>query len=100
MTRQSTRRCPFSQMRSRAGTPRWRGCTTTYFGPHPRQMDREGDVDCHQDPEIGIDRIVYGSDGAAAAILAPREAWATFRQLPLTEAEFRAIADNVAPYMR
>jgi hypothetical protein len=50
--------------------------------------------------EIGVDRIVYGSDGAAGGNLAPREAWATFRQLPLTEAEFKAIANNIAPYMR
>lgn len=31
---------------------------------------------------------------------APREAWAAFRQLPLSDAAFRTIASNVAPYMR
>jgi hypothetical protein len=30
----------------------------------------------------------------------PREAWAAFQQLPLSDAEFRAIESNVAPYMR
>jgi predicted TIM-barrel fold metal-dependent hydrolase len=50
--------------------------------------------------ELGVERILYGSDGAAGGNLAPREAWATFRQLPLTEAEFKTIATNVAPYMR
>jgi hypothetical protein len=30
----------------------------------------------------------------------PRLTWAAFRKLPLTDAEFRAIESNVAPYMR
>jgi len=50
--------------------------------------------------EIGTDRILYGSDGAGGANPAPREAWANFRQLPLTDGEFKTIASNVAPYLR
>jgi predicted TIM-barrel fold metal-dependent hydrolase len=50
--------------------------------------------------EIGIDRILYGSDGAGGANPTPKEAWASFRQLPLTDAEFSTIAGNVAPYLR
>jgi predicted TIM-barrel fold metal-dependent hydrolase len=50
--------------------------------------------------EIGLDRILYGSDTSTGINLMPREAWAAFRQLPLTDAEFRTIANNVAPYMR
>jgi predicted TIM-barrel fold metal-dependent hydrolase len=50
--------------------------------------------------QLGIDRVLYGSDGAAGGNLAPREAWAAFRTLPLTEAELDAIAGNVAPYMK
>ena len=49
--------------------------------------------------QIGLDRILYGSDGAAPGH-GPREYWASFETLPLTSAEFRAIASNVAPYMR
>ena len=30
----------------------------------------------------------------------PREAWAAFRELPLTEEEFARIARNTAPYLR
>ena len=45
---------------------------------------------------LGMERILYGSDGAAGGNLPPREAWAAFRQLPLTSEEFRAIARNVA----
>lgn len=50
--------------------------------------------------QLGLNRVLYGSDAAAGGNLAPREAWAEFLKLPLTEAEFRTIATNVAPYMR
>jgi predicted TIM-barrel fold metal-dependent hydrolase len=50
--------------------------------------------------QLGPERILYGSDAAAGGNLPPREGWAAFRKLPLTEAEFEIIAGNVAPYMR
>lgn len=50
--------------------------------------------------QLGLQRVLYGSDGAAGENLRPREAWAAFRQLPLSEKEFATIASNVAPYMR
>jgi predicted TIM-barrel fold metal-dependent hydrolase len=50
--------------------------------------------------QLGIQRILYGSDAATGGNLPPREAWADFLKLPLTDAEFRTIASNVAPYMR
>jgi predicted TIM-barrel fold metal-dependent hydrolase len=50
--------------------------------------------------QLGVDRVVYGSDAAAGGNLPPRQGWAAFRQLPLTDAEFRTIATNVAPYLR
>jgi predicted TIM-barrel fold metal-dependent hydrolase len=50
--------------------------------------------------QLGIARILYGSDGAADASSSPSARWAAFRQLPLTEAEFTSIAGNVAPYLR
>ena len=44
--------------------------------------------------QIGLGRILYASDGP------PAEAWDAFRKkVPLTDKEFRAIAQNVAPYM-
>ena len=50
---------------------------------------------------IGIDRILYGSDGPEFGNVQPREAWAAFRKaMPLTNDEFAAIANNVAPYLR
>jgi len=50
--------------------------------------------------QIGVKRILYGSDAAAGDNLRPRESWAAFRRLPLTESEFKQIARNVTPYLR
>ncbi|SFD25263.1 hypothetical protein [Massilia yuzhufengensis] len=50
--------------------------------------------------KVGVDKIFYGSRAATPTNLKPREAWAAFRALPLTEAEINRIADNVAPYLR
>jgi predicted TIM-barrel fold metal-dependent hydrolase len=50
--------------------------------------------------QVGVKRILYGSDTAVGRNLPPRENWAAFRRLPLTEAEFNQIAKNVAPYLR
>jgi len=49
---------------------------------------------------IGLDRILYGTDAAPPNPPA-RVSWANFRGLmPLTDAELRTIATNVAPYLR
>ena len=51
--------------------------------------------------QIGMSRILYGSDAPESEAKPPREAWALFRSaLPLTDAEIRTIAGNVAPYLR
>ncbi len=48
--------------------------------------------------QVGVDRILYGSDGALPGN-SPQEAWSNFKRLPLTPAEFAQIAKNVAPYL-
>ncbi len=50
--------------------------------------------------QIGVDRVLYGSDGATSIFLKPDASWKAFRKLPLSDAEFAQIATNVAPYMR
>jgi predicted TIM-barrel fold metal-dependent hydrolase len=50
--------------------------------------------------QVGVERVLYGSDAALGGNLPPREGWAAFHKLPLTEAEFDRIAKNVAPYLR
>jgi predicted TIM-barrel fold metal-dependent hydrolase len=50
--------------------------------------------------KIGMTRILYGTD-TAPPNPPPRVSWALFRSLvPLTDAEFRIIASNRAPYFR
>jgi len=49
---------------------------------------------------IGVNRLLYGSDGATGGGLPPRDAWAAFLKLPLTNTEFHTIATNVAPYLQ
>jgi len=50
--------------------------------------------------QVGPDRILYGSDAAVGENPRPREGWALFRRLPLTDREFETIAGNVPPYLR
>ena len=50
--------------------------------------------------QIGLDRILYGSDGPVVESATPLEAWKRIRTLPLTEEELRIVASNVAPYLR
>jgi predicted TIM-barrel fold metal-dependent hydrolase len=50
--------------------------------------------------QVGPERVLYGTDAALGDNLRPRESWAAFRKLPLTEAEFSRIEGNVAPYLR
>jgi predicted TIM-barrel fold metal-dependent hydrolase len=51
--------------------------------------------------QIGLDRVLYGSDATTAGGARVAQRWAQLRhRLPLTDAELRDIADNVAPYLR
>lgn len=51
--------------------------------------------------QIGLQRILYGSDMAIGGNATAQEGWKALRmKLALTETEFKTIADNVAPYMR
>lgn len=49
--------------------------------------------------QIGVTRILFGSDGATPGNT-PRNAWAAFRKLPLSQEEFRMIAANVPNYLQ
>jgi len=50
---------------------------------------------------VGVKRIFFGSDMFTGGNPAPAESWNIFKaKVPLTPAEFRAIASNVPPYMR
>jgi uncharacterized protein len=50
--------------------------------------------------QIGLDRILYGSDAAFGNHPDPAGSWAAFRKgIPLRAEEFEKIAHNVAPYL-
>lgn len=48
--------------------------------------------------QLGLERLLYGSDSAIPGNL-PAEVYQKWRQLPLTEEEFRVVEGNVAPYL-
>ena len=51
--------------------------------------------------QIGLDRVLYGSDATTADGARVVQRWAELRhRLALTDAELQDIADNVAPYLR
>jgi uncharacterized protein len=50
--------------------------------------------------QVGVDRVLYGTDAAVGDNLRPKESWEAFRRLPLKEEEFKRIAENLAPYLR
>ena len=49
---------------------------------------------------VGVDKVLYGSDAATPTNMKPVDAWAAFRALPLSAAEFKRIENNVAPYLK
>lgn len=50
---------------------------------------------------IGMSRIYYGSDSPRGAGIPPKQSWVKFyTDVPLTQEEFRALANNVAPWVR
>jgi uncharacterized protein len=50
--------------------------------------------------EIGVKRILYGTDGGDPTDPPPKAQLQVLHTLPLTAAEFRTIDRNVAPYLR
>lgn len=50
--------------------------------------------------QVGVSRVLYGTDSAQGDNLRPVDAWAAFRRLPLTAAEFGQIASNEPPYVK
>jgi predicted TIM-barrel fold metal-dependent hydrolase len=50
--------------------------------------------------QIGVKRILYGSDAATGPNLRPREGWEAVCRVGLSKKELKTIAGNVAPYLR
>ena len=67
---------------------------------HPRNLPETSELMAKFIRRIGVKRILYGTDAAIGTTLRPRESWEAFRQLKLSDKEFKTIAGNVAPYFR
>ncbi|MFL6426974.1 MAG: amidohydrolase family protein [Acidobacteriaceae bacterium] len=50
--------------------------------------------------QVGVKRILWGSDGAFGGGMTPEQALRAFQQLPLSKQEFETIDSNLTPYMR
>lgn len=72
----------------------------TGIGLLPKMTPDEAAMFVMRIRQLGVQRILYGSDAASGGNPPPREQWEGFRKLPLTDQEFRAIAANVAPYLQ
>ena len=66
---------------------------------HPSMTPQQSEDFARRIRQVGVSRVLYGTDAAAGNNLRPREAWEQFQKLPLTKAELAAIADNTAPYL-
>ncbi len=69
---------------------------------HPNNPPERSAMVAKRIRQIGVKRILYGSDAAVGSNpnLLPREGWAEFFKLGLTDKEIETIANNRAPYFR
>src|SRR5947199_312218 len=82
-----------------ARNPNLRRGIKLHFGNSDVQLENPAHVtQLRRIHQVGVKRVLYGSDAAAGTNLRPRESWAAFRRLPLREDEFAQIAANLAPY--
>jgi len=63
----------------------------------PGRWESKADLIAQRILQIGTKRLLYGSDAAVPGNL-PKESLQRWRQLPLTQQEFRSIENNFAPY--
>jgi predicted TIM-barrel fold metal-dependent hydrolase len=64
------------------------------------EWEKKKEVIARRIRQIGVKRILWGSDGAFGGGVTPAEAFKAYRKLPLTKDEFRTIETNLTPYMR
>jgi predicted TIM-barrel fold metal-dependent hydrolase len=85
-----------------AGDPRTRRLyfDVTGIGLLPNMTPEEAAMFAARIRQVGVGRILFGSDATSSGNPPPREQWLAFRKLPLNDEEFRSIATNVAPYLR
>ncbi|HWK88788.1 MAG TPA: amidohydrolase family protein [Longimicrobium sp.] len=83
-----------------AGDPRMRNVWTDVATVVTLDANQDLAIIARRLRQFGLERVLYASDTPAGAEYTPELGWLYFRRLPLTDAEFRAIADNVSPALR
>ena len=66
---------------------------------HPSNTPERSAMVTKRIRQIGVDRILYGTDAAFGSNLKPRESWAEFTGIGLTAQELKTISSNRPPYM-
>jgi len=64
----------------------------------PGMWEDKADLIVRRIRQIGVSRVLYGSDAATPDNL-PKDALERWHRLPLTQEEFHRIENNVAPYI-
>lgn len=75
----------------------WFDLTTS---AHPTNSPERSALLLKRIRQIGVKRILYGTDLAIGGNLKPRESWAEITKLGLSNDEVKTIANNRAPYLR
>ena len=88
-------RNPKSAIRNRKNL--WFDITTS---AHPTNSPERSAVLLKRIRQIGVKRILYGSDAPLGGNLKPRESWAQVAKLGLTPDELKTIAKNRPQYLR
>ena len=67
---------------------------------HPTNSPERSALLAKRIRQVGVKRILFGADAAIDPNLRPRESWAEFCKLDLTDREIKTIASNQPPYLR
>ncbi|HKP69109.1 MAG TPA: amidohydrolase family protein [Pyrinomonadaceae bacterium] len=83
--------------KSKAPNNLWFDLTTS---AHPSNTPERTTALLKRIRQIGVRRILYGTDAALGSNLKPKESWAEVTKIGLTFPELKTIANNRAPYWR
>ena len=75
----------------------WFDVTTS---AHPTNSPERSGLLLKRVRQIGVNRILYGSDAALGGNLKPRESWAEFSKIGLTNGELKTVANNDPAYFK
>ena len=87
----------FQNRKSKNHNRLWFDVTTS---PHPSNSPERTTLLLKRIRELGVKRILYGTDAAVGTNLSPKQSWAEVTKIGLTPDELKTIANNRPPYLR